>query len=105
MVVKELSKGEFDDFVKEGFVLVDFFADWCMPCMMMGPVFDDLSEKFNGKIKFGKINVDDAQDIAVKFDVSSIPNFVLLKDGEKVEQFIGALSEEDFAEKLEKLIG
>ena len=104
MVVRELTKGEFGDFIKEGFVIIDFSADWCMPCVMMGPIFEDLSGKFEGKIKFGKINVEESPEIASKYGVSSIPNFVLLKDGEKVEQFVGSLSEEGFEEKLKSFL-
>lgn len=98
--VPELTNGEFEEFIKEGVVLIDFFAEWCMPCLMMAPIVDELSEKFKGKIKVGKVNVGDNEEIARKFNVSSIPNFTLLKDGEVVEQFIGSMSEEDFEEKL-----
>lgn len=100
--VPELTNGEFEEFIKEGVVLIDFFAEWCMPCLMMAPILDELSEKFKGKIKFGKVDVGDNEEIARKFNVSSIPNFTLLKDGEIVEQFIGAMSAEDFEEKLKK---
>jgi len=102
--VPELSKNGFDDFVKDGFVLIDFSADWCMPCLMMAPVIDELSEKFKGKIRFGKINVDDNQELAQKFNVSSIPNFVLFKNGKKVEQFIGAMNSEDFEQRLKGFV-
>ena len=98
--VPELSNGEFDDFVKEGVVLVDFFAEWCMPCVMMAPTIDEISEKFAGKIKVGKINVSDNQASAQKYNVSAIPNFTLLKDGEVVEQFIGAMSVDELEDKL-----
>ena len=102
--VPELSKGEFDSFKKDGLVLVDFYADWCMPCLMMAPVIDDLSEKFKGKVKFAKVNIEDNQSIAQKFDIVSIPNFVLFKDGERVEQFMGSMSAEDFEEKLKSFV-
>ena len=100
--VKELTNGIFDEFIKEGLVLVDFSADWCMPCLMMAPIVEELSEKFEGKIKFGKVDVGENQEIAQKFNVSSIPNFVLFKDGEVVDQFIGSMPAEAFEEKLEK---
>lgn len=102
--VPELSNGEFDSFTKEGLVLIDFFAEWCMPCVMMGPVIDELSEKFDGKIKFGKVNIEDNQEIAQKFGVRSIPNFVLLKEGKLVESFVGAMGEEDFEDKLKTFL-
>lgn len=100
--VPELTTREFDSFIKEGVVLIDFFADWCMPCVMMAPVIEELDQKFKGKIKFGKVNIDDNNSIAGKFNVRSIPNFVLFKDGKPVDQFVGAMPAEDFEEKLEK---
>lgn len=102
--VPELTDIEFDSYTKQGLTLIDFFAEWCMPCVMMAPVMDELSEKFDGKIKFGKINVDDHGELAGKFGVRSIPNFVLLKDGKLIEQFMGAMPAEDFEEKLRKHI-
>ena len=99
-MAEELSNGKFEEFVKEGVVLIDFYADWCMPCVMMGPIVDDVSEKFNGKIKVGKVNVEDNQEIAQKFNVSSIPNFLLFRDGKVVEQFVGGMSEEELENKL-----
>jgi len=102
--VPELTKKEFDEFTKEGLVFIDFFAEWCMPCVMMAPVVDEISEKFKGKIKFGKVNVSDNEEIARKFDVSSIPNFSLFKDGKLIEQFFGAMSSEELEEKLNKFI-
>jgi thioredoxin 1 len=103
-VIPELSEKEFDKFTKDGVVLIDFFAEWCMPCMMMSPVVEGLNEKFGGKIKFGKVNVDDNSKSAHKFNVSSIPNFVVFKDGKAVEQFVGSISEEDLEEKLKSFL-
>jgi len=102
--VPELTNHEFEDFTKEGIVFIDFFAEWCMPWLMMAPIIDQLSEKFKGKIKFGKVNVGDNQELAQKFKVSSIPNFILFKDGKPIESFIGAVSEEKLEEKLRKFI-
>ena len=98
--VPELTGKEFDNFTKEGLVLIDFFAEWCMPCVMMSPVIEDLSEKFKGKIKFGKVDVSESGNIAQKFGVSSIPNFTVLKDGKVIDQFIGAVGEEELEKKL-----
>ena len=102
--VPELTNGEFENFIKEGVVLVDFFAEWCMPCIAMGPIIEELSEKFEGKIKFGKVNVDDNQELAKKFEISSIPNFVLFKDGEPVEHFVGSISSGELEEKLNSFL-
>lgn len=103
-MVQELTNGEFNEFIKEGVVLIDFFADWCMPCVMMGPIVDEMAEKFKGKIKVGKVNIEDNQELAQRYNVASIPNFVLFKDGKVIEQFVGGMSEEDFEEKLKKFI-
>jgi len=102
--VPELSNSEFEDFISEGTVLIDFYADWCMPCLMMAPVIEEISEKFKGEIKFGKISVEDNQQLAQKFKIASIPNFILFKDGQVSEQFMGAMSAEDFEEKLKKVV-
>lgn len=104
MSVPELSKSEFEKFIKEGIVFIDFFAEWCMPCLTMSPIIDELSEKFKGKIKFGKVNVGENQELAQKFKVSSIPNFTILKDGKVIEQFIGSMSEEELEKKLERVL-
>lgn len=102
--VVELTKKEFETFIGKGTSVVDFFADWCMPCLMMAPITEELAEKFHGKVRFGKINVDENQELAKKFRIMSIPNFVVFKDGEKIDQIIGAMSAEDFEEKLKKNI-
>lgn len=102
--VLDVSKTEFNDYIKDNLVLIDFTADWCMPCLIMAPVIDELSEKFKGKIKFGKVNIEDNQELAQKFDIVSLPNFVLFKDGKQIEQFIGAMPSEDFEKKLDNFL-
>ena len=102
--VTELTGNEFQDFTKKGLVLVDFFADWCMPCLIMAPIMEELGKKFRGKIKFGKIDVDENHNLSEKFHVRSIPNFVLFKDGKPIDQFIGSMPAEDFEEKLRKFL-
>lgn len=99
--VHVLNSEDFDDFISEGIVLIDFYADWCGPCLMMGPIIDEVADKFEGKIKFGKINVDGNELLAAKYEVSSIPNFTIFKDGEVVEQFVGGRTADDMIEILE----
>jgi len=101
-IVPELTNGEFDEFIKEGLVFVDFFAEWCMPCTMMSPIIDNLSNEFKGKIKFSKVNVDDNSKIAQKFGVSSIPTFLLFEDCKVIERFSGAINQEELSEILNK---
>ena len=103
-MVTELTGNSFNDFVKDGVVLVDFWASWCMPCLMMSPIVDEIGEKFKGRVKVGKVNIEESPELAQKFNVNTIPNFVLFKDGEVVEQFVGGISEEDLSEKLEKFV-
>ncbi|MDP3992278.1 MAG: thioredoxin [Nanoarchaeota archaeon] len=101
--VTELDNGnEFKEFTEKGLVLVDFWADWCMPCLIMAPVMEELGKKFRGKVKFGKIDVDENGELAQKFRIMSIPNFVLFRDGKPIDQFIGSMPAEDFEEKLRK---
>lgn len=100
--VPELTAKQFEEFTKKGLVFIDFFAEWCMPCLMMAPILDELNEKLKEKVKFGKINVGDNETLSRKFNVSSIPNFVLFKDGKPIEQFVGAMSGEELESKLEK---
>ena len=102
--VIELSEKQFEEFTKKGLVFIDFFAEWCMPCVMMTPIVEEISEIFQGKIKFGKVNVGDNEALARKFNVSSIPNFVLLKDGKVVENFVGAIDSDELESRLDKFI-
>ena len=71
-------------------VLVDFWAEWCGPCKMIGPILDELSNEVSGQAKVGKVNVDEARDLAVKFNVRSIPLLLFFKNGEVKDQIVGA---------------
>jgi thioredoxin 1 len=89
--IKELNAGNFDDFISEGKVVVDFWAEWCGPCKMLKPVFEEVSKELKGKVKFGKVDIDSGQDLAEKFGVMSVPALVFFKDGEQVEMNCGYL--------------
>ena len=82
-------------------VLIDFYADWCGPCKMMAPVVEKLAEKYEGKVKVGKVNSDDEPELAQMFQVMSIPNFVIIKDGKVVDRVIGAVPQKALEEKLD----
>ncbi len=91
----ELKQTNFDQTVASGLTLVDFWAEWCGPCKMMNPVLEELASEYDGKVTVGKVNVDEESDLAVKFNVSSIPTLLLIKDGEVVKQFVGVTSKSD----------
>ena len=82
-------------------VLIDFYADWCGPCKMMAPVVEKLAETYEGKVKVGKVNSDDEPELAQMFQVMSIPNFVIIKDGKVVDRVIGAVPQQALEEKLD----
>ncbi len=85
-------------------VLVDFYADWCGPCQMMGPVVEELAEQYDGKVKIGKVNVDGERRLALKYQVLSIPTFLIIKDGQVVDRSMGAMPKDILEEKLMAVI-
>lgn len=85
-------------------VLVDFYADWCGPCKMMGPVIEKLAEEFEGTLKVGKCNVDDNMDLAEQYRITNIPAFIVFKGGQPAATFIGAMSAADFKAKLSQIL-
>ena len=99
----ELTASNFDESIKEGKALVDFWAPWCGPCRMIAPVIEELAEDFDGKAKICKVNTDEEQDIAVKYGIRSIPTILFFKDGELVDQMVGASSKQVLADKINSL--
>lgn len=100
----ELTSANFDAETSKGAVLVDFWAPWCGPCRMLSPVVEELAEDFEGKAKICKVNTDEAQDLATKFGVRSIPTLLFIKDGEIKTQMIGAQSKQVIADKINSLL-
>jgi len=100
----ELTQDNFEATVKTGVSMVDFWAPWCGPCRMLAPVIDELANDFEGKAKICKVNSDEEQDLAVKFGVRSIPTILFMKDGEVVDQMIGAASKQAFEDKINSLL-
>lgn len=102
-----LSKDNFDKEVLKSQqpVLVDFWAAWCGPCKMVAPTVDEIAKQYAGKVKVGKLNVDENQEVAAKYGVMSIPTFMIFKDGKIVSQFVGVQPKEKFVEELDKVVG
>ena len=88
--------------VRTGFVLVDFWASWCMPCKLMIPVLNDLAEETEGKVSVGKLNVDEAQATASKFSVRSIPTLILFKNGKEIHRFVGVKTKDYLLRELDR---
>ncbi len=82
-------------------VLVDFWAEWCMPCRALAPTIDKLASEFAGKVKVGKVDTDSNRDISIKYGINAIPTVILFKDGEIAARFVGLKPERDFREALE----
>ncbi len=85
---------------KEGVAVVDFWAEWCGPCKMIGPVIEELATDFDGKVTVGKMNVDSNKDIPMKYGVRSIPTILILKNGEIVDKHVGVTSKQALADKI-----
>lgn len=88
----------------EGTVLVDFWAEWCGPCKMIGPIIEELAKDCQGRLKVCKLNVDEEREIALKYGIRSIPTLILFKEGKPVEQIIGALPKSALKSKIEGLL-
>lgn len=91
----------FDEFIKDGVVVVDFWAAWCGPCRMLAPVFDEVAAKLT-TVKFGKVNVDEAPELAKAYKIMSIPNVCIFKNGELVDRVIGLCDEDELSQVIEK---
>ena len=84
-------------------VMIDFYAEWCGPCRMMSPLIEQFATEYAGKVKIGKVNVDEERALAMKFGIQSIPCFVFIKDGKVTDTVIGAMPKEALNRRLEKL--
>ena len=101
----ELTNDNFESTIAKGVSMVDFWAPWCGPCRMIAPVVDELAKEFEGKANICKVNTDEQQEIAAKYGIRSIPTILFFKDGEMVDQMVGAASKDVFAEKINTQLG
>ena len=104
--MKELTKDNFEKEVMHSKlpVLVDFWAPWCGPCRLVGPILDKISSEYTTKLEFSKLNVDEAQEIAAKFDVRGIPCMIIFKDGKELDRVIGAFGEPQLRGKIDLIL-
>lgn len=101
--VVKLNTLSFDSFIKTDLpVVVDFWADWCMPCRIMAPVMKELAKVYAGKALFGKVDVDENSQIASRYGIMSIPHFLIFKNGALVEKIVGAVGREPLENALKK---
>lgn len=83
-------------------VLVDFWAEWCMPCRMLAPTIEKVAKDYVGKVKVGKVDTDANRDISIKYGISAIPTVILFKNGEIAKKFVGLRQEKEFKEAIDK---
>ena len=86
-------------------VLVDFWAEWCGPCKMIAPILDELATEYDGKVKVGKVNIDDHQNLAAQFGIRAIPTLLVFKAGQVAEQVVGLKSKRDLKASLDRVTG
>jgi thioredoxin 1 len=84
-------------------VLVDFWAEWCGPCKMIAPLLDELADEYQGKVKIGKVNIDEQQELATKYGIRAIPTLLLINKGQVAEQMVGAKSKRDLKASLDRV--
>ncbi len=97
-VEQEINKSELP-------VLLDVYATWCGPCQQMAPIFDELEKELGDRIKFAKLNVDEARELSIQYGVTSVPTFVFIKGGEIKHKETGYMAKEDFKMKIEEFVG
>jgi len=103
----ELTSATWDNEVLQtsGLVMVDFWAVWCGPCRMIAPTIEELAKEYTGKLKVGKLNTDENSEIASRYKIMGIPTVMFFKDGQKVDQIVGAVPKPQLKAKIDSLLG
>lgn len=103
-LVHTITDDNFKDITSKGLTLVDFWAPWCQPCRIQGPILERVADQMGETAKIGKINVDENPETAMQYGITGIPSLLLFKNGEKVKQFVGVQSEQTLTAALKALI-
>ena len=104
-MVHHIEPGQIIDEVlkNEGLVVVDFFATWCAPCQMLAPVLVELEKKYGDEVEFYKVNIDESEDAAIRYGVSSVPTLIFFKDGEEIDRQVGFADEDELSNWIEEM--
>jgi thioredoxin 1 len=102
--ITELSSDQFDAAIANGVTLVDFWAPWCMPCQMQGPILEEVARNVDGQSKIAKLNVDEAGNVAGRFGVQSIPTLILFNNGSEVRRFVGVQPREILIDAINSVV-
>ncbi|MBP1581444.1 MAG: thioredoxin [Oscillospiraceae bacterium] len=103
MSVAHLNKETFEEMIAQGISMIDFWAEWCMPCQALLPVIEELGQQLEGSVKVGKVNCDENRELVKEFRVMSIPTVIFFKDGEEVDRIVGGMPKAKYLERLETL--
>ncbi len=101
--ITELDSKNFDNFIKDGKAVIDFWAQWCAPCRIMAPIFEKVAENLKGKVKFGKVDVDKNMSLAQRFQVMSIPTTIFFKNKEQVDRAVGTIPKEELIKRIKEI--
>ena len=103
MSVLNLTKDNFDETIAQGVTLVEFWATWCGPCRMIAPIIDQLAEKYAGRANVSKVNVDEEEELTIRFGVMTIPTVILFKEGQELGKRVGVHPIEEFEAMLKQV--
>lgn len=104
-MAQQITDANFDELVNAGKPMVlDFWAEWCGPCRMVGPIIDELATEYEGRVTIGKMDVDNNNDVVAQFGIRNIPTVLFFKDGQVVDKQVGAAPKAAFVEKINKLL-
>ena len=106
MSLVQLNKENFENEVEKSDipVIIDFWAPWCGPCQMMGPVFEELSKEYGRKLKFAKLNTDEEQELSAKYSITGIPCLIITKKGKEIDRIIGFEGKEELKQKIDHIL-